>query len=572
MAKDIDQTIYSRIKERCTDMEAEYGKRNIDFGKYEEIYFMDWQDKPDEAGMKITQSPDGANAVDGANRILTATDPKFKIKTDIPKRDEIERMCSAMWTASGKLSRVPVHYEAMLSALLYGEMVIAVNNTEDMVTYAKQAGLNLKRAERLQAMTPFYFEAWNPINGYPEFDNFGLSAYYKKSNVRVGEIKNRFGKDAMQLWTDKDWREEVELSTYYDQDYYCVWVDTMPIILVEHKLPQIPISVTITEGSTRLFNQPERQRRPLLYKVLKSKLWERQNLALSVFYTKLFEIGINPLFIHTRPPGMDDKQLDLDVNAGVLHLEQGESFAPLGNKGVLDPSVQEGLGMAEKLTAESTIYKQTLGSPIAGTDTYSTISLLSQSGRQPLISPQKRGAWGIAEAMEIALNWYRESGSKHSEFDVKPGDIPKRYELEVKLDVDLPQDKLQMANIASIMVKQGIISKEFARENFANIDDNEGMVESIWSEQAADMMFGLFMQEKAQQAQQKAMMAQQQQQMAMQPQGQPPQGMPPEMMQGGPQPGMPVEGMPMQGGLPQNMGGMIPGQGGGMPPEQEMMG
>jgi CheY-like chemotaxis protein len=54
-------------------MEAEYSNRNTDYGQYEDMFLMDWDEKPNEAGLKLTISPDAANALLGdKEKCLTA--------------------------------------------------------------------------------------------------------------------------------------------------------------------------------------------------------------------------------------------------------------------------------------------------------------------------------------------------------------------------------------------------------------------------------------------------------------------------------------------------------------------
>ena len=89
------------------------------------------------------------------------------------------------------------------------------------------------------------------------------------------------------------------------------------------------------------------------------------------------------------------------------------------------------------------------------------VALLNQAGRLPLAGPQERLGWMIAELGEIALEWYRTQGQTYtyteagSRQELNPKDIPEDVELTANLDVNLPQDKLQAANVASILMQAG---------------------------------------------------------------------------------------------------------------------
>lgn len=559
-----DIRLANQLYEHAIEIKQAQAQRDQAFQAYENMYLLDWTDKPKGDNLKTTMSPDARNAVLGAVRLMTSTEPLFSVPGEKERRgdteEKIERAANNIWQLAGRVAQNPIHYDAVLSAILYGETHIAITSTVDMAAHARKAKSGVMRADRIASLTPFLFESWNPRQGYAEFDALGLSAYYRLSKVRAREVRSRFGE-----WykPEANLDDMVELGIFYDLENYAVWVDGTPIYTEKHGKPYIPISVTVTEGSM-LFDKPENQRQPMLYTLRKSGLWERQNLMLTVLFTQVFGVGANAMFIHTAPQGNPDKRLDIDFSkpGGVVELQAGEQFQAMSNKGVIDPSITEAMNIAEQKTMESTIYRQALGEAVKGSPAFSTVALLSQSGRLPLISPQKRTGWGIANAMEIALYLYKMGGKNHEGIDLQPKDIPDNLMLEAALDVKLPQDKLQLANIAQMLVNARLTSKDWTRENILNIGQSSAMDEDIWSEQAAEGLFAQFMQQKMQEAQQKQAMQMQAQQQAMMPQQ-------PEMTAGA---GMPEgQGEMVQGGLPPQQAGMIPGEGQGAVPGMEGM-
>jgi hypothetical protein len=112
--------------------------------------------------------------------------------------------------------------------------------------------------------------------------------------------------------------------------------------------------------------------------------------------------------------------------------------------------------------------------------------------------------------------------------------IPEDAVVEATLEVRMPQDNLQAANIATALKQAGLVSDEWIQSKLLQIEQPEEMYEKIWSEQAA----GAIVQAQIQTMVQQQMMKIQQQQMQMQQQVelqgqaqqqamQPPQGMPP---------------------------------------------
>lgn len=547
----IDTTKGKELLDHAQDIRALYANRDKMFDLYDNMFLMKWEDYPKDNNLKLTMSPDARNAVLGATRLMVSTDPIWHVPEEKERGNgserKIEKAAGNMWNISGKIKGSPIHYDAVLSSLLYGECHIAVTSTADLLGYSKKTKHGVKRIERIERKTPYLFEVWNPRNGYAEFDSLGMSAYYRVVKITAREARARYGD---MISNEKSDTTELDLGIFYDSDQYAIFVDDTCVHLEDHGLPFIPVSCTITDGSM-MFEQPEDQRQPMLYSLLKSGLWSRQNLMLTVLYTMVFAIGANALFVHTAPLNNPDKKLVVDHSTagGAVELEAGERFEVLLNKGVIDPSMMTALDIAENKSSESTIYRQALGEQLKGNPAFSTVAMLSQSGRLPLVSTQKRGGWGIASAMEIALNWYKENGKAHDAMGFEPREMPEDVQIEANLDVKLPQDKLQLANIAQILKNAKLADDEWIHQNIMNIEDTEGMKEKIWSQEASELLFQQFMQ---QMAQQQMMQAQQ-------------QTMPQQQVNAGAQ--MPEGQGQMVQGMPPQAAGMLPGEGQAAAPE-----
>jgi hypothetical protein len=218
---------------------------------------------------------------------------------------------------------------------------------------------------------------------------------------------------------------------------------------------------------------------------------------------------------------------------------------------------------------------------LGGNAAYSLVALLNQAGRLPLIATKQRLGWAIAEAVELAFKWMRFEKKKRTanykgqSTTLKASDIPDPLELEAQLEIDLPQDQLQMANIAN-MISQGdnpLVSQRWARENILHIGQSDEMTVEVWREKAAQLMaIRYWMEQKAQLDQ--LMLQAKQAALApvtinapgagavpsVQPPGGPqPGGLPPEILQGGQ-------------GIPQPLPGQMPALGGVAPATQTQPG
>jgi len=578
---------FGAIKTRCENLVQEMGSRDTQCDKMERIFLMDWDEEAEVArkqeNIRITKSPDPRNKTIGALRLLAAGDPAFSVpeeknvKSVVDISDKLERWATVLWRNMGRVRQNPLHYDIVLSLLLWSEVHIGITKTSDLVERAKGGDpVAYERAKELENRTPFLADVWHPKDGYPEFGPTGLNSFYRRVKVTSGQILDEYGDEAVrQLGGTQNRYAEHELNIFWDHKIRYDWMTSAgdrPLWFEEHGLPNIPVIAMLGEGSM-LFEDPEDQRQPFLFAAYKSDLWKRQNLAMTVLYTTMYSLGTNPQYLfHAIGP---ERELDIDWSTpgGVAQLLPGEDFKAL-DKNLNEPAIIAGLELADRMVSESTIYSQTLGEPLGGNAPYSMVAMLHQAGRLPLLMTQRKGSWAIADVVKLCLQWWKKEGGKTTS-DIYGGlmakEVPSQFELEAKLDIALPQDRLQQANTARVLTdgERPLVSRRYAREEFIGIEQPDQMVEDIWDENAADLRAKehFLMEEeqilrKQEELFQRKMALQQQQQQMMQgpppgmqgPPGMPP-GMPPEMPpQQGP-PGMPPGGPPMGPSPEEMMGG-----------------
>lgn len=583
----------ARAQNHAQELLRDYADRDALLEEIDKMYFLDWEDKPKGQDFKYTVSPGPRNALLGAIRLMTSTEPKWNIPYDKNKdeakgmSEEIEKFCSAIWYHSGRFKQEPLEQTAVNALLRYGLMVLAAYNTEDLKKQATKRGTSKaqkKQLDRLTRRTPYLIEAWDPKGVYPEWGRYGLTAVYRVTPMRVAEIKQQHGEDCLvglldEHTTDND---SFYYCDYWDLTWHMAWISEhigtsgmnigkYPIMQEKHELPYIPIVVQSADGS-HIDNKREYQSLPFLYAVKESGLWDRQNLELTVMYTNLYNIGNTPLLKHVNPT---EKELVLDftVPGGRIPLDPGEELSQL-QLDVISPDMLQGLDIATGLIEQSTIYSQALGQPLGANAAYSMVALLQQSGRQSLITPQKRGAWGMGEIFEIIVEIIKDDKSKDSAkvFDqsnseiltIDKKDIPDDLIIEAILDIDLPQDTLTQANIAGMLVQQGIASRRWVREKILAIGQSDEMDQEIWTDTAGEAMFNQLLEGWIREMIQGAMNPQQGPQQGQT--GMPPGGMgvPPEEQMGPPMRN--PQGPSVPGTAMQTQEGLIPAQAPGEQP------
>lgn len=508
-------TEFKHVKEHAQEILMAYSKRNEINAAMEDLYWMRWQDQGAVAKaigdiVKVTNSPRASNALEGMIRLLCASDPIFSVPQEDNSEitnansEKLEKFCHAMFQASGKIVNMPLHYEVVRSAMLFDEIVISLQSTKELEKACHGTAKEVRAAEIAQR-TPFLFKAEHPSDNYPEFDEMGLCFCYSKRKVKQSDVMAAFGEKAVkqldklnQSGTSK--YKEVELHDAYDLETRTVWINNAdePIVFDLHEYPFIPKIIAIPEGSN-LFSKPEEKRHPALYNLWKSGLIERQNLFLTVLYTMIFALGGNPMFVEYLHNPQNPPIIDYSIPGYTARYRVGERREPMA-KQLLDPSLMQGWQIAQELEMESTIYRQTLGEPLGANAPYSMVALLSQSGRLPLIMPQRIGGFAIARAAEYALKIMRKEQQRGQVAAsgiysiLEPNEIPEYFEVEAKLDIAMPQDLLNNVN-AAVMGTSGdnpLFDINWAREKLLQIGQPKQMQKAIWDQKVSQLYYMKF--------------------------------------------------------------------------------
>ncbi len=514
---------------------------------YNEIYFMDipapsppgW----DKNDLRHFIDPTGHNKVKGVSDLVASTEPIIKIIASKGDSSKVEKGLTSMWKAANARRRTALEKDVALAATLYAEVALVYKDVDVLMGDAK--GIKKNRLEKLVKHTPFIPSIINPEFIYPSFGVDGeLELFF--------ELYNAKGKKIKQMW---DGVEGANTSMLEDDTEYDVWdgytlthrlvavkgkEESDPILYEEHELSEFPVSIRYANGS-ELFEKEERKRRPLLFAYDKSGAFDNTTLLLSAGMTHVLATGFGPVF-QAEPDAETDFSFYVD-NQGPIR-----TVVPVGGKiketkmEAFDRSAMELYGLVSNIAEESTMHGQALGGPMKGKQAYSTVSLLSQSGRLPLASIQNCAEESLARIMGLMLEDIRENNPSVDYLGTNDNLLSSQdieqlgdYEVKVTLDVKLSQDAFKEAQVAGQL--RGLIPEETIRQEILHITNEEETVKKIIKEQARGEMV-------------KAMLPQSiEQLMAMVGQGQGGQGM---------QGGQGIEGMPEQGAQMQGAGEQIP--------------
>lgn len=526
MAKNID--LFQEIKTHASDMKSQYSRRNTDFESYENMYLMkaSESEKGNET-VKVTISPTAHNKVAGVERLLQSQNVRFDVHSRTATKNEceqIEKLIAGWWKNMYSVNGKPLMNEIIHSCVLYSDVHIGLTFLEDYKKYNP----NDPRIKRLERRTPVLFEVWNPRYGYPERDAFGLSAYHQEIKVPFSYIKNVYG--SLVENTSRKESQQVTLHRYWDLENYCIWYENELLDCGPHGLPCIPVCVSSTEGS-ELFEKMEDRYHPLLFSLLKSSLWERENLALTTMYTTAAAIAFTPSF-KWKTDSNEDLRVEISDGIQYYRMNKGDDIEPITNKGVFTREIGDIIQLTTNLIDNSTVYDTAFGTS-GGGSSFSEATLLAQSARLPLVPIQHNVGSAIADIVQVAIDIMREKGINvtFGETEIKGREIPEDLVVDAKLDIILPQERTQLAATAATINANGLASKEWVRSEVMGVSNNEEMEKQIAQEKVSGALTEYYIQKMVQdQAQSDQMQKQAEQQQYAQQQALNQQAMQRDMM------------------------------------------
>lgn len=516
---------------RAQSLISSYGTRTSLFARYRDIYFMENMEKQKNAGIdpkdwKLTPSPNGRNEVVGIHRLLDTSELNVEIRTGKggERVDELENGLKAIVKHSGSNGLASVTSDAMLSAVLYGPVVLYAESLADLLAAKNLTPYKRRHLEKMQKKTPFFIKTINPEESFVEMDNGMVIYHVWKYKLRGAVLKSRFGvKDA----TDN---REYTVYDCIDPEYHYAWAEGIdqPLVEGDHGLGCVPISVSYS-GGTNLFTDPHHQIQSFLYAKVMGDLDKRENSVLTAIFTQLNRRGMLGE-MYWIDPETAPEQIKIDYQDGVF-FAKGKVSAKSDR--IIDPVVFEIKGLLDDLSGQSTIYRQTLGENI-NAGTFSSLAMLSSSGKLPLVSPQRALEAAFRDIFDHILYRIKNEGME-SEL-IQAEDIPDDVDITVSFAPKLPQDQLRNAQVASQIEDK--VSTEWIHTNLLGVNDTPAMEKSIMKEKMKQALFGAILQDQGtMQGLLRSIVGTPPQPQAPQqvpPQGAPPEMMPPEMMQGGP--------------------------------------
>lgn len=494
---------FESVRGRAEGMVNNDGARVALYTSLRDMFAMEWDGKPSADWVRQVVSPDAYNAVIGVLRLMMAAEPQINVPSgestveNVVRDDQMERALRAVLRRADEARDVSAIYDAVMSAALFGEIVVRVGCSADVAAMAKDAGNDA--LVTMAGRVPYTIDTLNPSTVFSHSDALGLR--------RVCIVEATTGASVREFWGDlaegveDDDETEVELFDYWDRTWRAVWVKNQdaPILCEEHGLPFIPIVRRVVQG-TRLWTRDDGDTVfPLLYAMYKSGLWEAQNIALTMIYSMAYAMGSVPfLALEKQSAGQPDPAVDWS-NPGInVRLLPGQKITRVAQDAVPQEMVQL-LNLVESKTPESLMPKVVFGQSPGGNVSFSALNLMSQGGRLPLIPIQERVGDVFSRVLEIVLRWVKlekkgvelyDKGILHALDPARIDD--ERINVEVTITPNLPQDRMSVGTLVSQLIGQQVISRRTGRE-WMYVHDDTAETEQILLERFIEKMGEQFM-------------------------------------------------------------------------------
>lgn len=475
----------------------------------EDLYFLRWAGAPKSEEVKVTVSPDPQVKLKNARRLLTSTVPIFKVPTEKNNPEakgmssSIEQMMQIMWAHSNHIQEVRVERDLAFSLLLHDMGFIDIVRTKDILQNLQDAPKQeddpwekkrwegrLQKAQENADATPYIFSIVNARTVSALWGRSGMEMVYREVKRTVSDVKGHWGTRAIKALEGRKDTETVTECTLLDNTFRYTWIKdkkTEPIFADVHRIPCLPMAGGRAEGSL-LFEETERQIEPFLRTLQDTGLQEFKNRILTSVNTNLSgTLEYQRLFTQ----GQVGDELKQDPKMLGVWIAPPNSRLETLSKDVVSKDIMTTMSLLDGMTDEMTMYDQAAGG--GGGDNFSLLSLMNNMTRLPLSGTQDAMSQILARLGEKTFKWMKADDKPTirnqygKTIDLDLARLPDVIEFEVAVEVDLPQDDLQMANAGKTMKDLGA-SEEHVLSKYAKIENPEKMKKQVWKEKAREML------------------------------------------------------------------------------------
>ena len=530
---------YQELKQK---MIKDDEQRDINNRRYDDMDHVYWE--PDKKltdlwWFRAAPSTDPHDAISAGVRVLSALDEKVTLQPlannlgTKKKANENERVLRWTMAQVNNRRQGSVQRSVVRSALKYDEVVAQVIDLDYQILNKEASGANTKREKAARRYGRFVVNTYHPNDVHVRHSNMMPEAVLLVQEKKAKTVMQEHGKAADGLMKAAENDEDVIYNYYQDYDVTVVWTEDKQgggeneIIREEHDMPFLPWAARV--GGDIMESKQEHRRRPLLYAVNQSREWETQNVVKSLMVSEVIAYAGSPRYKEEGP-----MPSTTEVDAGDVGLKAdvtpGNTLTPMQPPS-LDPNLQYVDQMISGAISKSTVANVLQGGEVASGTAFATLNLATQTAVGALKPAKELAEHALADIFTLFLLFAEYTQKDIQGYGTGKKDMGQEYIIEhdeidpsgiyisVELKPDVPLDRQQRANTASMMVQQGIYSKERALDEMG-VSDPEQVQKEIYFDTLLDAKIANLIEMERAQSQMALQMEQQQAQMAMQQQAQ----------------------------------------------------
>jgi hypothetical protein len=490
-------------------------------------------------------------------KVLSALQPRIHFQpmqdnqATQAKAAEYERMIGYWWKQASKRRRGGnLAHDLVMAATLYNVIACQVI----YIPYQKKlageipgvAKENWTMAERYG---PFAVRIRNPKDVHASYNDLGVRCVLYTQTMKVVDVIQYWGKRAKGLKAaypelQQQIENEVTVYEYCDAVDKIIWVQETGTELMNepHKLPFMPW--VYRAGGTDLEEKSEFQYDPLLASVFYTKQWEVQNVVDSLWVSEVISRASAPRKRITGPDPEQGHKIDYGDPVAVEYVTSpnvGQDIPPA----TLDPGLVTISDKMDAAISRSSIPRMLQDGNVPANTQFATVNAVIQLANGAIMPYKELAQLGAADICEQMVRWVVFAGDAQMVYGTGKEDNGKTYmmipeevnvdhlQIEVELKADMPTDRIQKINAATMAVNQLGMSKQSGLEEIGVIDVETEERKNTWEKIKEATLAGqlaliqaesqlkiqqaqMQMQMQAQQVQQQQQQAQQQQQMQAQ--------------------------------------------------------
>lgn len=337
---------------------------------------------------------------------------------------------------------------------------------------------------------PISVKLFDPRQVYPMMGDRGLRYVVLKQRYTIGQVIEEY-EEAEALFEGREDTEDIELEAYYDDWFHAVYADSKLLKAPEaHEYGFVPWVISPGYGSPIRATDNDAQGwvERASYSIFHGSraLYDQFNAVLSQIATDVARSADPPLVYKYDPANPDEPQkIRLQPGAVNYLIYDKESVEPIS----LSTKPSDVAPLMDKLSSD--IARGTLPDILWGGgigQSGITSSILTDSAKDALFPLLEGMKWTIRRINSLALRLIRDLHDEPVGFYVKdrstgqweggvtiaPGEIEEiGLENVVEYRDVAPKDRMAMASMAQMLVKEKLVSMETARREYLGLENPE---------------------------------------------------------------------------------------------------